>query len=226
MFGPDPIDLYDPTPYGPFAYYGHLLLGTVALLAASIAFFARKGSKRHRAAGFVFAAAVAITCLTSIAMLANVFIPPLLMAVFTAAYAVGGACLALQKGTTTVRTAEVALTVFEIAGVILFLRIALAAVQDGLIPAFGPVVIITIPLILLAGDLNWFLKAQDRTRLRTARHLNRMVWGFVVVLRAPLVELAAGGLPVPPQVVIAGPILLGCGMLWYFQRRYGTLKKA
>lgn len=225
MFGADPIDLADPSPYLPISYYGHLLIGTIALLAAIFVFASRKGGLWHKRGGYLFIASVAAVCLTSVEMLANVFIAPLFMAVFTAVYAIGGAWLSLQKDSVRVRLGEYALFLFEIAGIAIFLSIALPAAASGVIPPAAPIVIVIIPLILLGGDINWFARRHERQRLRVQRHLARMVWGFVVVLRAPLVELAAAGLPLPAPLVIAGPIVLGVGMLLYFQRRYGALKK-
>lgn len=220
MFGPDPIDLYDPSPYGPLAYYGHLVIGSVALIAALVALYSRKGGARHKLAGYVFLASVAVVSLTSVAMLARAFIPPLFMAVFTAVYALGGAWLALQKGSHAVRAAEIGLTLFEIAGLAIFLSIALPAAAEGAIPPFAPWVIAAIPLILLAGDANWFLRPELRRQRRIARHINRTVWGFVVVIRAPMVELAAAGLPISQPFTIFGPIALALVMLVYFRRRY------
>lgn len=220
LFGADPIDLLDPAPYGPLTYYGHLVIGTLAIGAALVALYARKGGTNHRLAGYVFLGTTLLVCLTSISMLARVFIGPLFMAVFTAIYALGGAWLALQKGSRTVRTAEIALTIFEIVGLILFMRIALGAVAEGIIPPIAPWVIAAIPLILIAGDVHWFAKPQQRNRLRLARHINRTVWGFVVVIRAPLVEIAAAGVPIPAPVTVVGPIILGVVMLVYFRRKY------
>lgn len=219
MFGPDPIDLYDPAPYGPLAYYGHLVIGIVALTAALMAFYVRKGGKTHRLSGYIYMAAVGVVCLTSISMLRNVFIPPLFMAVFTAVYCVGGAWLALRRRSSTVVAAEVGLTMFEIAGLFIFLKFAFEAASRGLIPPFAPYVIAAIPVILLFGDLNWFLKQKQRARLRISRHFSRMIWGFVVVLRAPLVELAAAGVPFPQFAFIIGPIVLALAMIWYFRRK-------
>lgn len=220
MFGPDPIDLFDPSPYGALAYYGHLVIGTLALLAALVALAASKGGRNHRRAGYVYFAAVAVVCATSAVMLYHVFIPPLFMAVFTALYAVAGGWLALQRGSRQVRLAEIGLTVFEAVGLALFLARAFAAVSDGIVPPLAPLIIAFIPLVLLAGDVNWHLRQKDRARLRLARHLSRMIWGFVVVFRAPLVELAAGGLPISQPVVVVGPILVALALLWYFRRRY------
>ena len=223
MFGPDPIDLYDPSPYGPLAYYGHLVIGTLALLAALIAFGSRKGGARHRLAGYIFIGTTALVAITSIAMLSRAFIPPLFMAVFTAVYALGGAWLALQKGSFRIRVAEIALFLFEIAGLVVFMRIALSAASTGTIPIAAPFVIAAIPLILLFGDVHWFLRPDMRRKLRLARHISRTVWGFIVVLRAPLVELAAAGWPLSQPVVVFGPIALAVVLLLYFRRRYSKL---
>ena len=221
MFGPDPIDILDPSPYGPLAYYGHIVTGLVGLAAVLLSFYSKKGGAKHRFAGYVFMCSVGIVCLTSISMLSRNFIPPLFMAAFTSAYAVVGGWLALQRRSAEVRAAEIGLTLFLMAGVFLFLMRALPAVSAGLVPPFAPFVIMAVPVILLAGDLNWFLKRESQKALRWRRHVNRMVWATVVFFRAPLVELAAAGLPISQPVTIFGPILLGLVMLVYFQRRYG-----
>lgn len=220
MFGPDPIDLGDPSPYLALAYYGHILIGTLTLLVALVAFATLKGSALHRYAGYAFGAGVLIVCITSIDMLREVFIPPLFMAVFTAIYAFGGAWLALQRRSRAVLLSELGLTLFEIVGLIIFLSIAVPAARAGLIPPFAPLVIALIPIILLVGDANWFLQQKSRARLRIARHLSRMIWAFAVVLRAPLVELAAAGLPLSQGVVTFGPMGVAVLMLWYFRRKY------
>lgn len=221
MFAPDPIDLFDPSPYGAIAYYGHLAIGLIAFLAAGVALASRKGSRTHRRWGVGYIGAVALVCLTSAMMLSETFIPPLFLAVFTTVYAIGGAWLALQPGTRAVLLAEKGLFLFELIGLSVFLSIAVRAAVEGIVPPFAPLVIAIIPLILIVGDINWFAKGDRRKELRIARHLSRMVWGFVVVVRAPLVEIVAAGLPLPQISVIVGPILLGVAMLWYFQRRYG-----
>lgn len=220
MFGFDPINLSDPSPYFPLSYYSHILIGIVSLSAAMIALAVRKGSKWHIRAGWTFLGTTAVVAATSVEMLANVFIPPLFMAVFTAVYAAAGGWLALQKETTTIRVAEIGLSLFELLGLVVFLSIAIPAARAGLVPIFAPVVIAFIPLLLLAGDLNWFVRRSERSRLRLARHLSRMVWAFIVILRAPMVELAAAGVPISQPFTIFAPIALGIGMTLYFRRRY------
>jgi len=225
VFGPDPIDFFDPAPYGALAYYGHYLFGTIALLGAFVAFAVKKGKGTHRIAGLTFVVMCGVLSLTSISMLAVNFIPPLAMATVTAVYALVGGYLALQPASGAVKRAEIGLFAFEAIGLAVFLSIAIPAVLAGIIPPIAPVVIAIIPVILLAGDVHWFLRSEDRIQLRLARHLNRMIWAFVVVVRAPIVEIAAAGAPIPASVAIVGPIILGLIMLWYFQKKYGQLRR-
>lgn len=220
MFGPDPINIFDPSPYGALAYYGHYLIGTVVLIAALVAFAARKGRGLHRIAGLIYLGGVFLLGLTSISMLADRMIPPLAMAVITSFYAVGGAYLALQKESRLVRALEIGLSLILLLALTGFFVAAIPVVREGLIPPYAPFVIAIIPAILLAGDALWHLKQRERSKRRVARHLSRMIWGFVVVLRAPLVEIAAAGAPIPPPVVIFGPILLALAMLAYFLPRF------
>lgn len=222
MFGPDPIDFFDPSPYGALAYYGHYLWGSLALIAALVALSVRKGKGLHRVAGFTFIGSCAVLLVTSISMLSKVFIPPLIMAVFTTFYAIGGAYLALQSPSRGVRLGEYALTGLELLALCLFFAAAAPAIMQGFIPVYAPFVIAIIPVILLIGDVNWYRRRDDRAKLRVARHMSRMIWAFVVVIRAPLVELAAGGFPPTFQMLyVIGPIVMGAVMLWYFQRKYG-----
>ncbi len=223
MFGADPIDFFDPSPYGALAYYGHYLFGSIALLSALAAFFLKKGRGLHRTAGLTFMATCAVLTLTSIAMLAVNFIPPLALATVTAVYALGGGYLALQAAGSWVKPAEYGLFCLEAIALVVFLSFAIPAVQAGVIPPVAPLVIAIVPLILLSGDLYWFANAGRRRQLRVARHLSRMIWAFVVVLRAPIVEIAAAGVPIPTPVAIVGPLVLAVAMLWYFQRKYGGL---
>ncbi|MEM8725427.1 MAG: hypothetical protein AAGE86_07885, partial [Pseudomonadota bacterium] len=146
---------------------------------------------------------------------------PLMTAVFTTIYAIGGAYLALQPATRIVRIGEYGLTALEVAGLAIFLSIAIPEVGAGRIPELAPMIIAMKPVILLTGDIHWYANQAKRKQLRVARHLSRMIWAFVVVLRAPLVEIAAAGVPIPTVVAVAGPIVLAVAMHWYFKRRYG-----
>ena len=65
MFGNDPINLFDPSPYLAISYYGHLVVGLVSFLAAAIAFSSRKGGQWHVAAGKIFIIAVLLVSVTT-----------------------------------------------------------------------------------------------------------------------------------------------------------------
>lgn len=222
MFGPDPINFFDPSPYAAWAYYGHYLIGTLVLIAALIAFSVRKGRGLHRTAGLFYMGGVFLLGITSISMLIDRMIPPLVMAVVTSLCAVGGAYLALQKTSPLIRAAEIGISLVMLLVLIGFFTAAFPAVREGVIPLYAPFVIAIIPVIVLIGDANWHFKQKQRHKLRLSRHVSRMIWGFVVVARAPLVELAAAGfLPMVQMLYVVGPIALGAGALWYFQRKYG-----
>ncbi|EAQ29975.1 hypothetical protein NAP1_04345 [Erythrobacter sp. NAP1] len=221
LFAPDPIDFFDPVPYSLVEYQGHMIVGGIWFVAALVAFFATKGSRLHIRAGQVCIASVLLIGVTALVMLAREFIAPLALNAVTSSYAVITAWLALKPSSANVRSAEVALSVIEVAAVAAFLAIALPNVMSGLVPPIGPVVVLLVPLILLGGDINWHLRQHDRARLRVGRHLARMIWAFVIVLRAPLVEFeTAGFYELPDPLLVAGPVLLGAVMLFYAQYRF------
>lgn len=225
LFADDPIDFADPTPYSGFEFYGHLLVGTIWFGAALWAFAVRKGGKQHIWAGQACIIGVFLTSVTALLMLGKEFIAPLFLNAITASYCVATAWLALKPASRSVRSWEYVLTTVEIGAVATFLAIALPNVISGNVPAIGPSIVMAVPLILLLGDLHFFSRPRDRARLRVQRHLARMVWAFVIVLRAPLVEFeTAGFYDLPDPLLVAGPPILGVVMLLYFQRRYGALR--
>lgn len=217
-FGPDPIDLTDPTPYTALPYYGHIAIGLFCFASALMAFWAIKGSRIHIRAGQIYILSTFVVCATAAAMLVVAFVPPLMLAACTALYAVVTAWLALQPRRRSVKIAEYALSLAELAALVAFLAMAYAGYRAGAIPFVALPVLSIIPVILLIGDVNHFLRSGSAA-MRVRRHMARMVWAFIVVLRAPLVELAAGGLPIPQPVLLIAPILLGAAMVWYFNAR-------
>ena len=223
MFGYDPIDLFDPTPYDGLSYYAHLALGLLGLLAAMLAFLARKGSRIHIRSGQVFMGAIVVVALTSASMLSVNFVPPLFLAMVSVLYAIGSGWLALQPRTRRVAIGEFTLFAVETAALITFLYFGIHAALAGTVPLFGPLSLTAIPLILLAGDVHWFAKSGQRKALRLRRHLARMIWATIIAVRAPLVELAAAGVPIPAPVLVIGPVILGAAILWWAQRRFATL---
>ena len=222
FFAPDPIDFFDPSPYSALEYQGHMIIGGLWFCAALVAFFAKKGSPLHIRAGQACIIAVLLIAITSFVMLAIEFVPPLALNAATSSYAVLAGWLALKPATSRVRRAELALTAIEVVVLAAFLAIAVPNVMNGNAPLIGPGIVALVPLILLAGDMNWHLRQKDRAKLRVRRHLARMAWAFAIVLRAPLVEFETGGFyDLPDPLLVVGPVLLGLVILAYFQFRYG-----
>lgn len=220
LFGPDPIDFLDPSPYSPLEYYGHLLIGAIWFFAGLTALASIKGSRIHVLAGKICIYSVLLIAFTSVVMLAVEFVPPLALNAITASYAVLTGWLALKPARGNVRRYEIALSVIEALALAAFLAIALPNVLAGNVALIGPGIVVLVPTILLAGDVNWHLRQKKRPALRVRRHLARMVWAFVIVLRAPLVEFeTAGFFDLPDPVLIIGPVLLGLALLAYFQSR-------
>lgn len=225
LFAEDPINFFDPTPYTLLEYQGHMIVGTIWFAAALIAFFVSKGSPLHVRAGQICIISVFVIAITSAVMLAVDFVPPLALNAATASYAVVGGWLALKPASTKVQRAEWALTIFEIAVLATFLAIAIPNVMNAGVAPIGPGIVAVVPVILIAGDIHWHFRQEERARLRLPRHLARMVWAFAIVLRAPLVEFkTAGFYEVPDPLLVVGPVLLGLVTLLYFQWKYGTLK--
>lgn len=215
----DPVDLSNPAPFDALSYYAHIAIGTVGLLAAIIALSTRKGSKIHILAGRIFSASILLVAISSLILLSVRMTPPLLVAALTAVYAVGTAILALKPASMKTRMMEYGLFIFEIAVVAIFLAMAVPQIIGGNIPPIGPLVILVIPLILLAGDVHFFRNADQRPVLRIGRHLARMIWAFIIAVRAPLAEIYAE-LEIPVAIILFGPIVIAPAMILIFLRKY------
>lgn len=194
----EPVDFTSSAPFDPISYYVHIVIGLIGLFAAITAFSARKGGPVHIGAGRVFAVCILIVSVTSIILLSVRTAPPLIVSTAAVTYAMGTALLALRPARKWVMISEIGLALFQIAAVIIFLQFAVDEVMNGTIPLIGPIVILVIPAILLAGDINYFRQYNQRHKLRVRRHLSRMIWAFVIAVRAPLVEVNGTlQLPVP-----------------------------
>ena len=145
--------------------------------------------------------------------------PPLIVSTATAIYALGTALLALRPSTGLVRSAEYALAGLQIAAAVLFLSIAIPEVRAGVVPPIGPMVILAIPIFLLMGDVHFHFKTKQRQQLRVRRHLSRMIWTFIVAIRAPIVELN-GTLQIPVPIILFVPLILTPLIIWVVLRRY------
>jgi hypothetical protein len=218
-FGADPIDLFDPTPYTALSYYAHIAIGIIALAAMVTAFAATKGGRLHVRAGQAFLLTILVVAASATAMLTVAYVPPLMLAVATVLYAGGTAWLALRPRRAWTVPAELVLAAMQVAALAAFLARAVPAVNAGTLPGVAVIVLSAVPLLMLAGDLRYFRAGAERARLRISRHLSRMVWTSMVAIRAPLVELAAGGLPIPQPLLLFGPVFAGLLAIWYFSRK-------
>ena len=145
--------------------------------------------------------------------------PPLIVSTATAIYALGTALLALRPSTGLVRSAEYALAGLQIAAAVLFLSIAIPEVRAGVVPPIGPTVILAIPIFLLMCDVHFYFKIKQLQQLRVRRHLSRMIWTFIVAIRAPIVELN-GTLQIPVPIILFVPLILTPLIIWVVLRRY------
>jgi len=218
MIPVDPVNLMDTAPYGPLAYYGHIAIGSVGLIAAITALIVRKGSPPHIWAGRIFIGSIVILAVTSLVMLSMQMVPPLLVAAITSVYAVATAFLALKPASKGVKRAEYGLFGIELLLLMLFITMASITVATSNLNPVGPAVISIIPLILLAGDINFFRKADQRTKLRVRRHLSRMIWAFVIAVRAPMAEIYHY-LSLPVWVILFGPLVVAPILIWLFLRK-------
>lgn len=225
MIPVDPVDLANPAPFDALSYYAHILIGIIGLLAALIALTTKKGRTAHVLAGKVFAYCIALVAITSLILLSVRMAPPLLVAALTSVYAVGTALLALQPASTKIKAFEYGFFVFELAVVSVFLGLAIPQVLAGNIPPIGPLVILVIPVVLLIGDFSFFRNADDRAALRVRRHLARMIWAFVIAVRAPFAEIYAQ-LDISVAFILFGPLLVGPVMIIFFMRKIPRITAA
>ncbi|QLC22405.1 hypothetical protein HFP51_09580 [Parasphingopyxis sp. CP4] len=206
-------------PFDPISYYLHISVGIVGLLAALIALSTKKGSRVHIFAGRTFAVSILVVAISSLVLLSVRMAPPLLVAALTSVYAVGTALLALKPATRRIRTFETGFFIFEIGVVLLFLSFAIPQVAAGNIPLIGPLAILAIPIILLAGDVHFFRNADRRAALRIRRHLARMIWAFAIAVRAPLAEVYSQ-LEIPIPFILIGPLIVAPMLIAVFLPRY------
>lgn len=219
MIPVDPVDLTNPAPFDALSYYTHIVIGIFGLLAAIVALSTKKGSNIHVLAGRAFATCILVVAITSLILLSVRMAPPLLVAALTSLYAVGTAILALKPVSTKIKAMEYGLFIFEIVVVAIFLAMAVPQILAGNIPPIGPLVILTIPIILLVGDIHFFSNAHVRSALRIRRHLARMIWAFVIAVRAPLAEIYSQ-LEIPVAIILFGPLLVAPIMIMFFLRKY------
>ncbi len=218
MIPVDPVNLADYAPFDPFSYYIHIIIGLVGWIGALAALASQKGSRRHILGGRLFMISTVVVSVTALILLSTRFAPPLFVAALTAVYAIATAFLALRPGTQRVRRTEYGLFAFELAMLFLFMAMAIPNIMAGNINPMGPLVISIIPIILLVGDINFFRNADRRPALRVRRHLARMIWAFIISVRAPLAEIYAE-LSIPVFFILFGPLVVAPLMIWFFLKK-------
>ena len=215
--------MFESTPFPPIVFYAHLGLGALGLACALIAFSATKGGVAHIRAGRTMVACMAISSITAlIFMLIKFSVPPVINSV-TALYGLAAAVLALQKFTPLVRRLEYLASAILLVTFVWFLSQAIPGVINGNVPVVGPITVGLVAVIFLIGDIHYFRNLHKRQQLRIRRHATRIIWAFVVLIRAPLFELREE-LSLPLPLVLIAPLLLGLVLqitFWNTAKRLG-----
>ena len=212
--------MFDPDPFNPVVYYAHLIIGSIGLLGALLALFARKGSALHKLGGrtFIFGATVAALS-ALIFVLTNFAAPPVVNAA-TALIGLATAVLALRQPTKSVRIAEYVFSAMLFVLILWFLSFALPALKAGRIGIVAPLTVLFVTGLFLIGDIRFFLQPAMRAARAVRRHMSRMLWTLALAVRAPLFELRDDwGIPTP--LVLIGPLLLSGILILVFWRAAG-----
>jgi uncharacterized membrane protein len=197
------------------AFVFHIGVGTLALVSGSVAAFARKGARLHRAAGTVFFASMVVMAVFAIwlaiavpGQIVNVFI-----ATFTL-YLVGTAWLTVRRKEGTIGLSEK----FAVAvAIILCAPFAILSFQlaTGMTPLFrsavpfkGPVLIAiygftSVLAIAAISDARVVLAGGITGAPRIARHLWRMCLGLTLAAGSAFTNGLARFLPGPYHVPLA-----------------------
>ena len=215
------------------AFVFHIGGGVLGLVSGTIAAFARKGGRVHRAAGNVFF--VSMLVMGAFALYLAVVLPHQILNVFIAtfaAYLVVTGWMAVRRPERTIGAAE---KIALIVGLILFAPFAILSIQlaMGIAPLFpapipfkGPLLIalygITTVLALAAfGDARLVFAGGIAGAPRIARHLWRMCLGLTLAAGSAFTN----GLPrlLPPPVHVTTifflPQLIPVGLLVFWMIR-------
>ena len=210
-------------PFNPFVYWPHVVLGVSSILFAAIAIGSRKGSKRHRQSGLVFAVAMSVAAVTAITFSFIRLAPPALFSAVVVLYGISMAILTLYRREGALRLLQAGMSVVP---VVIALGALAAAAAAALIPPPPDVEVslamrLTISALALTvassfaalaiGDFRFLRAAQPSRARRFRRHALRMSLAVTEVVRAPLISFgpplgAEGFLSFP--VYFFGPFLL------------------
>ena len=218
------LNLLDPSPYHFLTYYSHILLGTVAIIAAAIAIYSIKGGKWHRKAGTVYMIGMGIAALTAFITLIHNFNGPTIANAMIVIYAAGGAYLATRRNSALALNGDWALFALGLMTTITFGMMAGQRVAEGVVPAIAPLGIGLPLLVLLALDLNYLLRGSEYRRThRLRRHVSRIAWALLVTVRAPVNELR-DVIGINQPTVVFAPYLLVVVVLVLFWRKASRME--
>lgn len=205
---------------------GHVAGGVVALVAGAVALLTEKGGDRHRLAGRVYVAAMAVVVGTVPVLLA--FDPTsfgrqflTLIAVFSG-YLVftGYRVLSRKRPTAEAAPVDWAAAVVVVVGAVGLGGWGLFLGADG--RAIGSVMAVFGAIGATAGlnDLRGF-RSSERRDPWVAAHLGRMLGGYIATVTAVAVVNLTGVLP--PLVVWLGPTAVGVPLSLYWQASYADV---
>ena len=216
----------------------HVAGGLVALLAGYGALLARKGSRVHRAAGYLFVGGMIVMAVGATAVAAEQGETRQILAAAFVAYLVGTgvttflpASPGVARLNAAMRTAALPLAVAFIAGG--FARLTVATASQGGVPAQSIAVASFINAAVMAlgwwGDVRVSRHGVPRGAARVRRHLWRMCFATFVASGSFFLG-QADSLPAPlriqpvPTTLAILPLLLMLLHLWrYRDRRRGAV---
>lgn len=205
-------------PFDPISYLLHVTLGVTAVFAAIAALAARKGSRLHRRAGWVFTVAMLVAAATTWIFMITHLLPQAMVQATVLIYAVGTAVLALNPRWRGARTGEFAL--FGLLCLVMLGALWIAArlyLRDS--PLFpGPLAMFAILGFFAALDVR-YLRLEHVSRIdRVRRHALRMALAVSETVRAPLITFA-DELAWPVPAIVFGSFLLVPAIYFAFAPR-------
>ncbi|GAA0270153.1 DUF2306 domain-containing protein [Halobacterium noricense] len=205
------------------ALWTHIAAGVAALVAGGVALATEKGGRRHRRAGRVYVAAMAVVVATVLPLFAldptffRTFL--LLVAVFSGYFAFSGyRVLAREHPSDGPETVDWAAAVAVVAACVTLGAWGAIVVASG--DSFGVVMVVFggIGGVLGTSDLRAYWRGTNRTWL--VDHLSRMVGAYIATVTA----VSVVNISMAPEVVAwLWPTAVGVPLIWYWQAEYADV---
>ena len=208
----------------------HVGVGTIALLAGSIAIAARKGGRWHRKSGMIFVYTMIATGLTAAGI--SVYEGKSAGAGVFTAYFVFTAYTALRPLPRAGRSVDIALMLLAFTLAVAGYANAFTALdrpgnQINGVPAGMLFFLSTINMLAAIGDLRMILVGGLQGSRRIARHLWRMCFGLFIATGSFVAQLAAmtfmpGWMRSVPVIIAlaAGPLVVMLYWMWRIRLRH------